>query len=480
MSLIARARSMVRAAMDGWSLGPGASSSSLVAWDASKGGSRLSRWAPPSTDFASNLQPALLKRRARDAYRNNSWARRAVDILTAYCISTGVVPQVDLSDPTLRRRVPEMWRAWTDQSDFDGRADLYGLQAAAFKSALIDGESLALIHPGAPLQLQVLPSEFLDFSRDNAKNVAGGIQFAADGKREGYFLYQKNPAAPLIPVSTFVPEDRVIHLYSPLQPGHIRGVSWLAPALLPLFELQEYTETSLVRAKTGALFAGYIRSADGTPILQNDQGDTTFEPGSMTRLRPGDEISFSTPPDPTAGYDPFVKSQLRSIASALGLSYELLSGDYSAVTFASGRLGQLAFQRTCDSVVHNIFVHQWCRPTWNWWTRIMVATGELPKEILTAPVRWIPQPVPALDRRTEIESLKNMIRCGLISRSEAVSQTGLDPTALDEEIQRDNARADQLGLIFDSDARKTTMQGQPGVTTAAGGADASSSSAAVN
>ncbi len=465
-ALLTRVQMALRGMRDGWSLGPGASSTSPAGrlGRLRRAGSRLGRWAPPSTDFASNLQPALLKRRARDAYRNNSWARRAVDILTAYCISTGVVPQVDLLDSTLRRRVPELWREWTDQSDFDGLADLYGQQAAAFRASLIDGESLTIIRPGQPLQLQVLPSEYLDWSRDNAQDIVGGIQFNVYGKRSGYWLYEKNPAAPLIPKSTLVPEERVIHLFAPLAPGYQRGVSWLAPALLPLYELQEYVETSLVRAKTGALFCGYIRSADGTPILQNESGEPQFEPGSMTRLRPGDEISFSSPPDPTQGYDPFVKSQLRSIASALGLSYELLSGDYSQVTFASGRLGQLAFQRTCDSIVHNVFVHQFCRPTWNWWTRVMVATGQLPNEVLTAPVRWIPQPVPALDRRMEIESLKNQIRCGLISRSEAVSQTGMDPEALDEEIARDNARADKLGLVFDSDARLTTAAGRLPVT----------------
>ena len=458
-ALLQRARLALRGLWDGWSTGPGGSSTSLVAWDASKGGSRLGRWAPPSTDFANNLQPALLKRRARDAYRNNSWARRSVDILTAYCISTGVVPQCNLSDDAMRRRVPELWRRWTDSSDFDGLADLYGQQSNAFRAALIDGESITLIRPGQPLQLQILPSEFLDWSRDNARDILGGIQYDGEGKRIGYWLYEKNPAAPLVPISRLVPASQVIHLFSPLQPGFQRGVTYLAPALTPLYELQEYTESALTRAKTGALFCGYVRSADGSPILTNDSGEPIFEPGSMVRLRPGDEVSFSSPPDPTQGYDPFVKSQLRSIASALGLSYELLSGDYSQVTYASGRAGQMAFQRTCDSIVHNIFVHQWCRPVWNWWTRIMVATGELPEEVLTAPVRWIPQPVPALDRRMEIESLKNQIRCGLISRSEAVSQTGMDPEALDEEIARDNARADRLALIYDSDPRRTAAMG---------------------
>jgi capsid protein len=89
----------------------------------------------------------------------------------------------------------------------------------------------------------------------------------------------------------------------------------------------------------------------------------------------------------------------------------------------------------------------------------MVATGELPAEVLTAPVRWIPQPVPELDRRMEVESLVSQIRGGLLSRSEAIAQTGADPEALDEEIARDNARADRLGLIFDTDPRKVTQQG---------------------
>ena len=49
--------------------------------------------------------------------------------------------------------------------------------------------------------------------------------------------------------------------------------------------------------------------------------------------------------------------------------------------------------------------------------------------------------------------MKLAIRAGLMSRSEAISGNGYDAEDVDREIASDNARADALGLVFDSDAR---------------------------
>ena len=51
------------------------------------------------------------------------------------------------------------------------------------------------------------------------------------------------------------------------------------------------------------------------------------------------------------------------------------------------------------------------------------------------------------------------IRAGLTSRAEAVAKTGWRVEDIDAEIAADNARADQLGLVLDSDPRKVTLQG---------------------
>ena len=51
------------------------------------------------------------------------------------------------------------------------------------------------------------------------------------------------------------------------------------------------------------------------------------------------------------------------------------------------------------------------------------------------------------------------ICAGLLSRSEAISAFGYDAEDVDREIAADNQRADDLGLIFDSDARYTSKDG---------------------
>ena len=57
------------------------------------------------------------------------------------------------------------------------------------------------------------------------------------------------------------------------------------------------------------------------------------------------------------------------------------------------------------------------------------------------------------------------IRAGLMSRSEAVSSFGYDAEDMDREIAADNARADAMGLIFDSDPRVTQKTGAMQVAT---------------
>ena len=73
--------------------------------------------------------------------------------------------------------------------------------------------------------------------------------------------------------------------------------------------------------------------------------------------------------------------------------------------------------------------------------------------------------------------MKLAIRAGLMSRSEAISGNGYDAEDVDREIAADNARADALGLVFDSDARhdqapvQAPSESQDGQVTDASSAD---------
>ena len=67
--------------------------------------------------------------------------------------------------------------------------------------------------------------------------------------------------------------------------------------------------------------------------------------------------------------------------------------------------------------------------------------------------------------------MKAAIRCGLMSRSEAISANGYDAEDVDREIAADNARADGLGLVLDSDPRYELAPSSAATLTSAEGSE---------
>jgi lambda family phage portal protein len=145
--------------------------------------------------------------------------------------------------------------------------------------------------------------------------------------------------------------------------------------------------------------------------------------------------------------------------------YEQLTGDLSGVNYSSIRAGLLEFRRRCEMIQHGVLVHQLCRPVWSTWMEQAVLSG-----VLQAPgfvrnrraylaCKWIPQGWQWVDPLKEFQSMLLAIRAGLMSRSEAISTFGYDAEDVDREIAADQKRADELGLIFDSDPRHTTKTG---------------------
>jgi lambda family phage portal protein len=264
----------------------------------------------------------------------------------------------------------------------------------------------------------------------------------------------------------------VVHVFLPEQPGLERGTSWLAPVLVPLRELQEYMESSLVRAKVSALFAGYVRTVDGSMPLNQTADIVPFEPGTMARLKAGEEVEFSTPPDVGVSFDPFIRAQLRAIASGRDIPYEYLSGDLSGVTFSSGRHALLCYQRQLQAIQDFLVVFQFLRPVVKTWVRLALAAGELPGKVEDyGDIRWISPELQMLDPKADVSANVQKVRAGVLPRSEWIARNGWDGDQIDEEIAADNARADRLGLVLDTDPRKVTMQGQEQQSAAGGPKD---------
>ena len=456
-------------------------------YDGVGGGRRAVAWqvGNPGAVAALAYTQDALRAKSRDLARRNAWAAAGIEAFVANAIGTGIKPQSMVQDAALREAIHSLWWDWCEQADAAGLTDFYGLQALATRALLEGGECLVRLRwrrpeDGLPvaLQLQVLEPEHLPSTLNqtlpSGNVIRAGIEFDKIGRRVAYHLYRSHPGdGSLSPMSgtggmdtARVPADEIVHLFRPLRPGQIRGEPWLARALVKLHELDQYDDAELVRKKTAAMFAGFItrdRPEDGMLGESAPDGSGTalagLEPGTMQILEPGEDIRFSEPSDVGNAYADFMRQQFRAVAAAMGITYEMLTGDLTQVNYSSIRAGLLEFRRRCEAIQHGVIVHQLCRPIWRAWMDQAVLEGSL-----TIPgysrrrrdyqaAKWIPQGWQWVDPQKEFNALKLAIRAGLMSRSEAISAYGYDAEDIDREIAADNARADALGLVFDSDPR---------------------------
>lgn len=162
---------------------------------------RTSGWYAPSTGPNAEIQGDLvtLRNRHRSLVRDNPWAKRARDAIVNNVIGAGIVTQ--WSSPSRQQR----WRDWWESTecDADGLTNGYGLQALVMRTLVESGEVLVYRRRRCgprgrvPLQLQVREPDYLDHSRNEALPEGGritqGVQFDAQGRRVGYWLFLDHP-----------------------------------------------------------------------------------------------------------------------------------------------------------------------------------------------------------------------------------------------------------------------------------------------
>lgn len=449
-------------------------------FDAAGGGRR---WEGART--VDGLNAAILAgattaaRRAGWYARNNPWVAAAVDSLVGNVVGAGIKPQSTHPDRAVRERLQALWLRWTDHAAPDGLADFYGLQAMAVRAMVESGESFARLRVASdaaaiPLYIELLDREQVssDLHREigGGARIRAGIEFDSAGRRVAYWVRSSRPGDPFGPLRMDpmrVPAADCIHLFKPLAAGQLRGITWLAPVLLRLHELDQFEDAALVKAKVAALFTGFITDPDGTAgglsgtsnagVLQ-----VGMEPGSLIPLPPGADIRFSNPTENDA-YAPFVKNHLRAVAAGLGLPYELVSGDLEGVTYSSIRAGLIEFRRRVEQLQHNVVVHLFCRPVWERFVRLAVLSGELPaRDFDRDPAaylgcEWLPPKFDYVDPKKDVEAEILAIEAGLKSRTQAISERGYDAEQVDAEIAADQERATSLGLDF-SDRRPASQE----------------------
>ncbi|MEN6532181.1 MAG: phage portal protein [Bryobacteraceae bacterium] len=464
-------------------------------YDASGYGRRLAAWVETNSAINELLstEGEELRRRSRALVRKNGWATSAQDSYVANAVGTGIKPQSLHPDEEIRKRIDKAWSISVDEFDSDGLTDFYGLEALALREIFEGGEVLGRFRPRrssdglfVPLQLQLLEAEHLPlrYNTNNGNNpVRAGIEFTPWGKREAYHMYSEHPGSGAMALTADygqlkrVPASEVIHCFQPLRAGQYRGQPWLAPVMVTLYELDQFVDAVLVRQKLSNMFVGTQRlsnpdnqmfpEATGTgEIADAGTQPSEVQPGTILDIG-GDEMNWNDPPDPAATFPDFLKVMLHAFASGAGIPYELITWDLREVNYSSMRAALLEFRRRVEQLQFNVLAFQFCRPIWRRWINDAVLAGVLPRPQNAEgwrdlySVEWRTPKWAWVDPLKDVQAAVTEIRNGLSSRTAKIHETGYDPEQIDRERAQDNARDDALGLVSDSDPRKTQKAAAP-------------------
>ncbi|SFI08246.1 phage portal protein [Albimonas pacifica] len=432
--------------------------SAARSYDAAGGGRRWGAgqaMTAPNTAALAARGPILA--RARYQVANNGYAAAGVEsIASALTGATGIRPQSAHPDPAARSAINASFTAWAEDVTGDDRTNLAAFQAAVARALPRDGEAFILLRArqGEGLRLQLLEPDQVDptLHRDlgGGARIVAGIEFDGEGRRVAYHVFEDPLDQPFAAQLTprRLPAADVLHVFRPVFPGQVRGLSWLAPILLRLSEHDAAEDALLVRLKTEAMFAGFIfEQGPGAGSFDGAETDgimdTGLEPGTLQVLRPGQDIKFPTPPAGSGTAGEFLKAQLRGIAAGLGVTYEGLTADLSSVNYSSIRAGLIDFRRRMEAVQDQILIPQLLRPIWRRWLTLEVLEGREPAPGFEADPRpWLAAAFirpgwPWVDPEKEIRAEAAAVEAGFKSRREVVAGRGRDLDQLDAEISAD-------------------------------------------
>lgn len=448
--------------------------SSVRRYEGASNSRRTAGWVAPSTSATSEAENAgtNLRNRMRDLVRNNPWAGKAVGVIVSNTVGTGIMAAAKSTNKRGSEVAMKKWREWAESTECDAlrRNNIYGLQALVLRTVVESAEALIIretrpSNTTIPFTLRVCEPDHLDKSQDgkqsNGNSVRQGIEFDETGVAVAYWIFPEHPGERATfgyraITSVRVPADRVLHIFRQDRPGQLRGVPWGASVIMRLRDLDDYEDAQLLRQKISACYTAFVTDIDGTAGAGGSSEITEkMEPGTIEILPPGRDIRFASPPS-VSGYNEYTSSVLHSVAAGFGITYEALTGDMSQVNFSSGRMGWLEFNRNVESWRWNMLIPQMLDPIWNWFVDGAGLTG---LNLSNIKAEWTPPRREMIDPKSEITAVKDSIRSGLMTLSEAQRMFGYDPTKLLAEYAEDLKALDNYGIVLDTDARKTNANG---------------------
>jgi len=409
---------------------------------------------------------------ARHLYRTDGLFKHAFDTLANAVVGTGPVPR------TKFRELIPLWHRWCKQSDPTGMLP-FGLQVHhLYRDSELVGDAFGRIRQRrkrdglvVPMQLQLLESEYLPFWETrlaaNGNRIINGIEVDDCDRRVAYHMYRAHPndfnfgtnlSLPL----TVVPAQDILHLATPSRLGGLRGEGRGVAGMVMLWMLHSYLGDEAKRKKLVSRLAAFIKDTEKRDIaLPGEEEDPTaaaeqhlqileWAAGDLIQLPASTDVSFPNVVDTSGSASAYLRTMGMFIAAAIGIPWELMSGDWSNVNDRTAVFQSTYFDLFVETERKRI-EHQLTDEVFERFVTYQIATGqwEPPEgtpehEFLGVHWSW-----PARSYRhpvQEIEAKVAAIKAGLVDRYTVMEELGYDPTEVDLRQAQAMLKARLLGL----------------------------------
>lgn len=399
-----------------------------------------------SSDKLAQREVRILRQRSHDLCRNNPIAITAQGTLRNQWIGTGIKVKWD------SKVVQKEWDKFARSPSIDGWSNMYGLQSLWASSYFESGEVFTRMviqdskDRKVPLLLQTMEAEQLPMtvmSGQSPLQSRYGITFDAWGKPLVYNFLKHYPNESVYgEFSGIVPVDSrdVLHIFQRTRPGQWRGIPLLAGSMLPIYEMDELQDATLVRQKAAQGVGWVVYTEDGlSPTLlgniespyssQDDKkSDETrlerIKPGGIHYLRSKEKVVFATTEDIGDNLTVLLQYQTRLVAASLEVTYEQLSGDLTQVNFSSIRAGMVEVRRKAATIQQLVFITQGMKPLVERFQELGGIYAS--EEFLTAKCKFVLPKWDWVDPLKDVQADLLEVRAGFSTMAEKLAERGVE------------------------------------------------------
>jgi len=488
---------------------------------ASRFSRELASWAPPirSADADLNPEKPQLDARSRDLARNEAYVLGGVQVHRDSIVGGQYVlnaqPNYEVLGATeawaeeFQAIVESKFGLWAESSenwpDASRINTLTGLVRLAVGIHTFSGEVLATAewlrsaYARRPYNTAI---QFVDLDRLTNPNdrsdtmlLRRGVEKDRYGAPTAYHIRLDHPNAAYMNAERYqwrrVPARKpwgriqVIHLYEQTRPDQSRGVADMVSALKEMKMTRRFRDVTLQNAVLQATYAASIESDLPTETLWEQLGSVDINDDAnpvakyMTQLAqyaggskalhidgvkiphlfPGTKLKLQPTGTPGGVGTTFEQSLLRYIASALGLSYEQLSRDYTNTNYSSARASMVETWKSMQAK-KKMIADRFATIVYSLWLEEAIAMGEVPLPPGKGPehfyeglnkeaycqCEWIGASRGQIDEYKETQAAVLRIQNQLSTYEDEIARTGKDFRRVFRQAAREQKLRDQYGL----------------------------------